>query len=839
MGAPTPAAMAFAEVAVDSPAAPGRTFSYSIPDGLRVVPGHLVRVPFGRRTLGGLVMSLAELPQVAETRPILNTTGDWPVLTAVQLQLARWVSDYYVSPLFEAAAPMLPPGQRLRQRARLSIGAAMAEGQPQLSPLQTRIVDYVRRNGSVDIERLVRSMGERARASASRLVDKGLLERTERWSAPGARARFVDYARLSQSGLEAVRDWVPEKATRAPKQAGLLRKLSEGGESLTLSDARGLYGAGAVKALLDKGWIEKYSVAVDRDPLAGKDFPASPVSRLTERQEAAAALVRSALDDSTAGRRAFLLQGVTGSGKTEVYLNAAAHCRELGRKAIVLVPEIALTHQTVERFASRFPGRVAVLHSGLTDGQRFDQWWKLRRGDYDVVIGSRSAVFAPQQDLGLIVLDEEHEWTYKQQDASPRYHARDIALRLADLTGAVVLMGSASPDVATYRRALSGRYRLLTLPARVAAANNGRAEVVPASGAAPHRLPAPIPVTEVPLASVQVVDMRRELREGNRDVFSRALSQAMRRCLDDGGQMVLFLNRRGSSSFVQCRNCGEGLRCRRCEVALTYHRQAGRLICHYCGYKRMPPSRCHRCLSHRLRYYGLGTQSIVEAFEERFPGTTVLRWDRDTTRHPRAYEELLERFRSGRERVLVGTQMIAKGLHFPSVTLVGVVSADVGLAVPDYRAGERVFQLLCQVAGRAGRGAALGRVIVQTYQPDNYAIRAAASQDYEAFYREEIEYRREQGGPPFGRLIRLLYAHTNRASCERAARRLAASLRGRQEESGISDIDVLGPTPAYPSRLRGHYRWHVVLRGSDPRSLLDEVTVPSGWTIDVDPVSLT
>ncbi len=839
MGEPTPAAMAFAEVAVDSPAAPGRTFSYSIPDGLRVGPGHLVRVPFGRRTLGGLVMSLAELPQVAETRPILNTTGDWPVLTAVQLQLARWVSDYYVSPLFEAAAPMLPPGQRLRQRARLSIGAAMAEGQPQLSPLQARIVDYVRRNGSVDIERLVRSMGEGARASASRLVDKGLLERTERWSTPGARARFVDYARLSQSGVEAVRDWVPEKATWAPKQAGLLRKLSKGGESLKLSDSRGLYGAGAVKALLDKGWIEKYSVAVDRDPLAGRDFPPSPVSRLTERQDAAAALVRSALDDSTTGRRAFLLQGVTGSGKTEVYLNAAAHCQELGRKAIVLVPEIALTHQTVERFASRFPGRVAVLHSGLTDGQRFDQWWKLRRGDYDVVIGSRSAVFAPQQDLGLIVLDEEHEWTYKQQDASPRYHARDIALRLSDLTGAVVLMGSASPDVATYRRALSGRYRLLTLPARVAAANNGRAEAVPASGAAPHRLPAPIPVTEVPLASVQVVDMRRELREGNRDVFSRALSQAMRRCLDDGGQMVLFLNRRGSSSFVQCRNCGEGLRCRRCEVALTYHRQAGRLICHYCGYKRVPPSRCHRCLSHRLRYYGLGTQSIVEAFEDRFPGTAVLRWDRDTTRHSRAYEELLERFRSGRERVLVGTQMIAKGLHFPAVTLVGVVSADVGLAVPDYRAGERVFQLLCQVAGRAGRGAAAGRVIVQTYQPDNYAIRAAASQDYEAFYREEIEYRREQGGPPFGRLIRLLYTHTNRASCERAARRLGASLRGRQEESGMSDIDVLGPTPAYPSRLRGRYRWHVVLRGSDPRSLLDEVTVPSGWTIDIDPVSLT
>ena len=838
MRGPTPATMGFAEVAVDSPTAPGRTFSYSIPDGLRVGSGHLVRVPFGRRTLGGLVMSLAEAPQVTEARPILSTTGDGPVLGTVQLRLARWISEYYISSLFEAAAPMLPPGQRLRQRTHLSVGATSAEGQVRLSPLQARIVDYVRRNGSVDIERLVRSMGESARGSASRLVERGILERSESWSTPGARAQFAEYARLSTSGIKAARDWAP-KATRAPKQTAILQKLAEGTESMRLSDARRLYSPSAVKALLDKGWVEKYRVPVDRDPLAGKDFPPSPVSRLTEHQEACAAQVRSALDDSDVSPRAFLLQGVTGSGKTEVYLNAAAHCRKLGRKSIVLVPEIALTHQTVERFASRFPGRVAVLHSGLTDGQRFDQWWKLRRGDYDVVIGSRSAIFAPQQDMGLIVIDEEHEWTYKQQDASPRYHSRDIALKLADLTGAVVLMGSASPDVATYRRALSGRYRLLTLPGRVAAASGGAIEADDASGARPRPVRAPTPVTEVPLASVQVVDMRRELREGNRDVFSRAMSQAMRRCLDDGGQMVLFLNRRGSSSFVQCRSCGEGLRCRRCEVALTYHRQVGRLICHYCGYKRVPPSRCSRCLSHRLRYYGLGTQSIVDSFEERFPGTPVLRWDRDAARHPRAYEDMLERFRSGRERVLVGTQMIAKGLHFPAVTLVGVVSADVGLAVPDYRAGERVFQLLCQVAGRAGRGAAAGQVIVQTYQPDNYAIRAAASQDYDAFYREEIEYRREQAGPPFGRLIRLLYAHTNRAVCERAARRFGAALRGRREESGMSDIDVLGPTPAYPSRLRGHYRWHIVLRGPDPRSLLDEVTAPQGWTIDVDPVSLT
>ena len=838
--------LGFAEVAVDSPAAPGRTFSYSIPEGLSIDVGHLVRVPFGRRTLSGLVMSLAEYPQVAETRSILDSTSSRPLLTETQLSLTRWISDYYVSPLFEAAALMLPPGQRVRLRTLLSIGPAMAEGRPRLTPFQARIVDYVRRIGSVDLERLVRSMGEGARASAARLAGRGVLARSVRWSTPGVRASYADHARLSHRGLEAAKGWAVDPMNRAPRQAGLLLRLAADGGTLPLKDARKQYGPGAVRSLLEKGWIDKYRVPVDRDPLAGRVFPPAPVARLTERQVAAAAQVRATLGDAGAAPRTFLLQGVTGSGKTEVYLNAAAHCLELGRKAIVLVPEIALAHQTVERFVSRFPGRVAVLHSGLTAGQRFDQWRRVRRGDFDVVVGSRSAVFAPQHDLGLIVVDEEHEWTYKQHDASPRYHARDVALRLSELTGAVVLMGSASPDVSTYHRALSGRHRLLTLPGRVVATVSAPRARAPATPAPTLVLPAKagIPpslssLTEAPLAEVHIVDMRRELREGNSDVFSRSLVSAMRKCLDHGGQMLLFLNRRGSSSFVQCRNCGESLRCRRCEIALTYHHQAGRLLCHYCGYNRVPPAKCPKCLSYRLRYYGLGTQGVVDAFEERFPGVPVLRWDRDAVKHPRAYEELLDRFRSGRERVLVGTQMIAKGLHFPSVTLVGVVSADVGLNIPDYRAGERAFQLLCQVAGRAGRGTSTGEVIVQTYQPENYAIRASASQDYPAFYEEEVAYRREQANPPFGRLIRLLYSHTNRAVCERDARRLGGSIRMRIEETGRSDIDVLGPTPAYPSRLRGHYRWHIVLRGPDPRSLLDGVTVPQGWTIDVDPVALT
>ena len=505
-----------------------------------------------------------------------------------------------------------------------------------------------------------------------------------------------------------------------------------------------------------------------------------------------------------------------------MYLDAVGECLKLGKKAIVMVPEISLTPQTVERFASRFPGKVAVLHSGLAPGERFDQWWKVRRGEYGVVVGSRSAVFAPQPDLGLVVIDEEHEWTYKQHDASPRYHARAVALKLAELTGAVVLLGSASPDVQSYRRARRGSVRLLQLPERII----DGAEAVP-SGRGEHGL-----------APVQIVDMRTELREGNRHIFSRVLKDALIECAAAGSQAILFLNRRGSASYVQCRACGLALRCRSCDVAMAYHRDIDRLLCHYCGDRRIPPSRCPGCLRYGMVYHGIGTKTVVDEVVKLLPGKSVMRWDRDAVSNARAHHELLERFRSQKAQVLVGTQMIAKGLHFPSVTLVGVVLADVGLGVPDFRAGERTFQLLYQVAGRSGRGAEAGRVIVQTYQPDNYAIKAAAAQDYRLFYDQEIGYRKEHGNPPFSRLVRLSYSHVNGAKCEREAGRLYRLLSGEQASWGLSDVEILGPTPAHPARVRGHYRWQLVVRGTDPRVLLDKVTIPHGWDVDVDPVGL-
>ena len=816
--------MRFAEVAVDAPAGYDRTFSYSIPGHMDVQPGHLVEVPFGPRTLQGVVFSLPPVPQVSKTREIQSTLAPEPYLSETQLSLARWISQHYMSALFEAAALMLPPGSWARTKTHLSLGPRSDTIEPRPSrPVERRVLEYIRPRGLVDQDRLIQAMGPGARAAVGRLVDAGVLHRSSRRARPPVGPKYRHFATLTAAGRAAVGEWILGAARRAPRQAELVTRLLEDSTPLPLSEARKLHGASAVNGLLAKGWIEDERLRLERDPLAGRVFPPSKPVVLTPTQREVVSEIRAALEDDSAVPRSFLIQGVTGSGKTEVYLDSVKRCLELGKRAVVLVPEIALTHQTVEWFAARFQGEVAVLHSGLSAGERFDQWWKIRQADYGVVIGSRSAIFSPQPDLGLIVLDEEHEWTYKQHDASPRYHAREVALKLAELTGATVVMGSASPDVASYYKSLRNQFRMLKLPERVSADGSG--------GESTRGVTA--------LSAVEVVDMRRELREGNREVFSRALVSAMVRCLEGGGQMILFLNRRGSASYVQCRNCGASVRCRRCDVALTYHRAADRLICHYCDYRRIAPAKCHKCMSYRMSYYGVGTQKVAEEVSRLFPEAEVLRWDRDATRTPKQYQEFLDRFRSGDAQVLVGTQMIAKGLHFPSVTLVGVVSADVGLNIPDYRAGERAFQLLCQVAGRAGRGEMAGTVIIQTYQPDNYAVQAAAAQDYERFYRQEIEFRAEQANPPFSKLIRLIHSNTNRAACEREAVRFARSLRRHRDSWGHSDIELLGPTPAYPARLRGHYRWHLIMRGPQPRVLLDRVAIPQGWVVDIDPVMLT
>ena len=809
--------MVFAEVAVDAPVEHGRTFTYSVPPGLDLRPGHLVRVPFGPRRMQGVVFDLAQESQVAETRDVLSVVFEDEVLDDTGLDLARWVSDYYMCSRFEAAAAMLPPGGRTRPRTYYALRDDEEADTARLTGLQTRLLDYLSARGRTSEGRLARALGEAARASVRSLVRRGLVDRTYGSLDPSVRTKLRKYVALAPEFVSRGHELVSQLKARGPRQAALLERLLREKEPLPLAVVNKEFGTSAVTTLIKKGLVVKKEIQVDRDPLAGRVFPLALPLELTDAQLTSASAVRETMDDPSSAPRHFLLKGVTGSGKTEVYLDATEHCLAIGKRAIVMVPEIALTHQTIERFAARFPGNVAVLHSGLTPGQRFDQWWRIRRGEYGVVIGSRSAAFAPQPDLGLIVVDEEHEWTYKQHDTVPRYHARDVARKLAGLTGAVVVSGSASPDVGSYHAATKGRSRLLTLPQRVGTTITGMS-----NGAG--------------LASVDVVDMRRELREGNRLIFSRDLMRKLEAALDAGDQAILFLNRRGSATHLQCRNCGLALKCRRCDVGLTFHRNPSRLVCHYCGERRRPPPKCPQCKSFRLSYYGIGTQTVVDEVTKHFPKAEVLRWDRDSTTGRGADEEILERFRTRQAQVLVGTQVIAKGLHFPAVTLVGVVMADLGLNAPDYQAGERTFQILCQVAGRAGRGWAAGDVVVQTYQPDNYAIKAAATQDYDRFYPQEIAFRREQNNPPLTRLIRLLYSHTNRAVTEGEATRWAELLRLERDGWGFSDVELIGPTPAHPPRLRGRYRWQLILRGANPRMLLDKLTVPHGWTIDVDPV---
>ena len=481
--------MSFAEVAVDAPVAPLRTFSYSVPSALDVRVGSVVRVPFGQQRLQGVIFSLPAAPAVPETRDILSVSGSIPPLTGIQLRLARWVSSYYLCSLFEAAAPMLPPGGRLRRRTYYSIGEAARGQLDDLTAFQRRVLEYLEGRDLVSEEQASRALGDRAGQTLARLADRRLVVRSHRWAGARVSPKTLTFVRLADAAVSSP-DRLPPLPDRAPRQTALLERLRARGTPMPQPEARKEYGY-AVNALLEKGWIERETVPVDRDPLAGDVFPAARPVVLTETQRKAALAVGRALDDRAVSPRTFLLEGVTGSGKTEVYLDAVQRCLALGRRAIVLVPEIALTRQTIERFASRFPSQVAVLHSGLSAGERFDQWWKVRQGQYGLVIGSRSAIFAPQPDLGLVVVDEEHEWTYKDHNASPRYHARDVAFALAGLTDAVVLLGSATPDVVSYHRARRGGVGLLHLPRRVASSDDGGAPAGTAPPEHPDRRHAP------------------------------------------------------------------------------------------------------------------------------------------------------------------------------------------------------------------------------------------------------------------------------------------------------------------------------------------------------------
>lgn len=567
--------------------------------------------------------------------------------------------------------------------------------------------------------------------------------------------------------------------------------------------------------------------------------PVPDPSHLTDAQRRALAPIAQAVRDRRP--RVFLLHGVTGSGKTHVYLEAAAEAIAAGQQAIVLVAEIALTPAAVGRFEARFPGRVAVLHSRLRASEHRRAWERIAAGEADLIVGARSALFAPAPRPGLIVLDEAHEWTYKQEQ-SPRYDARAVAVRLGELASAPVVLSSATPDVESYYRAQRGEFVLLELPERYRVGTTGSDAPRPRDDREPVRLIAESSSagdTDRPtLPAVTIIDLRAELRAGHTSIFSRALVEAVERALAGGEQAILFLNRRGSATCVVCRDCGHVLRCRRCDLPLVYHAAGQALVCHTCNRRLPGADRCPGCGGRRIRYLGLGTQRVEQELQARFPSARVLRWDRDVANDVRAYDRLWRTFAEGEADLLVGTQMIAKALDFPRVTVVGVLLADTGLYLPDFRAAERTFQLLSQVAGRAGRGERPGRAIIQTYSPQHYAVQAAASHDFAGFFAREIAFRREHGYPPFRRLARLVYSASAEGRGWREAESVARRLRGEIAARGIADLDVLGPAPAFHRRVRGRYRWQIVLAGDRFERVLDAVPLQPGWTVDVDVASL-
>jgi primosomal protein N' (replication factor Y) (superfamily II helicase) len=503
-----------------------------------------------------------------------------------------------------------------------------------------------------------------------------------------------------------------------------------------------------------------------------------------------------------------LLHGVTGSGKTEVYLQALAAIIAEGKRGIVLVPEIALTAQAILRFVGRFPDRVAVIHSELTDGERYDEWRRIRSGKVDVVIGSRSALFSPLPDPGIIILDEEHEPAYKQNQPKPTYHARDAAIFLGQILHIPIVLGSATPSVESFFHAARGDYHLTELHQRIGA----------------------------DLPPVEVIDLRNELHAGNTSIFSRRLQSELEQVLQKGQQAILYLNRRGAASCVLCRECGFVAMCDHCDMPLTYHSTERILLCHYCNGQNRILHLCPQCNSPSIRYFGLGTEKVEDTIARHFPSARLLRWDRDTARHRRTHEQLLDRFSNREADILVGTQMIAKGLDLPGVTLVGVISADIALTLPDFSASERAFTLLTQVAGRAGRGEEAGKVIIQTFNPQHFCIEAASKHDYHEFYTAEIEARQRYGYPPFRQFVKFTYSHENRRRAQNEALLLRETLDKWIDRLGLPQTDIVGPAPAVMERIRGKYRWQMIARGPDLHPLLRAIDT-SGWEVDIDPVS--
>ena len=787
-------------------------FTYSLPDTLRhrVRVGSRLIVPFGTRKLTGVILRCHDDPPAVATRDALRLIDSEPVLSAELMALGRWIAGYYCSPLGDVLRGMLPLSSEIRRGKIWTLTDSGRDAARQL------MLDSSPDDPVLKILRMLekRPLSASYLAKAMPLADKAIraLERK----------RFIlaEDVQVERDPLRAPADRLrvelvngaggPEpKLNKPERELRAFLELHPGSHNLKALEDMVKHASAAARSLARKGIVSLQPETVAMKAAIRVRHELNPA------QQAAFQQIHEVIQ---AGRfHTFLLHGVTGSGKTEVYLTAIETALAAGRSALLMVPEIALTPQMAGQFFSRFGDRVAILHSAFTDVERTEQWRRIRSGVASVVVGTRSGVFAPVQNLGLIVVDEEHDGSYKQEE-NPRYNGRDVAIVRAQGAGACVVLGSATPSLESRYNAEKGKYTLLELPGRIEAR---------------------------PMPDVELIDMRQEFLETRKqETFSRKLIEALGQRVESGEQTIVLLNRRGFSSFVACRACGERVQCINCSLTLTYHKRDRRLLCHYCGYAEKVPSQCPKCASEHIYFLGIGSERVEEELHRAFPAARIARLDRDTVTGKRQYETILQDFREGNYDMLVGTQMIAKGHDIPNVTLVGVVAADLGLGMPDFRAAERTFQLLTQVAGRAGRGSLPGIVLVQTINPEHYAVRYAAAQDYQGFYEKELNFRRMMHYPPFAAMANVLVRSEKKEMAMRMSTELGYLLNPPPEK-----LRVMGPAEAPVPRLKNEYRYQFLIKAASRKALnellrkIRDFAVEHKWgatalVIDVDPLTL-
>ncbi len=812
--------------------------TYAVPENLRddLKLGCAVLISVGNQLATGYVSGFVEQIDfdASKLKPIARLLSCEPTLNEEAIHVARWMSSYYHAPLSDCVNCWVPQNTRQESEKRyVFVEEIRAAGEAALRPIfgfprrmqVARMLLQSERALSVkEIQKL--AGGADVREILKQLVADGFLVESENVTKASVKTRVVPTVRRTNRVLDAEELAALQK--KAPKQAQAWQLLTDEFAIVATLAQQNEIDASIFRTLGKKGLAEFSTTEIRRDPTTEMPIADSEIVQLTSEQNAAAIQIETALRRASQTQKSatILLQGVTASGKTEVYLNAIEHCLSLGKRALVLVPEIALTAQTVEIFQRRFRERVAILHSALGAGERFDEWHRARRGQADIVVGARSAVFAPCEKLGLIVIDEEHDGSYKQ-DSAPRYHARDVALKRAVFNGAVVLLGSATPSLESYTRAQKGDYAHLKMTRRVG---------------------------DKPLPHVEIVDMTVEAKMGSVPVLSTRLKRELCETVARGEQAILFLNRRGFAVYVQCLGCGHVARCPNCDVALTYHRSERSLRCHHCDHSGAVLETCPECEGWMIGFSGTGTEKVHAEVTELLqknglPCEGVLRLDRDTTSRKGSHANILNEFRQGRANVLIGTQMVTKGLDFPNVTLVGVIAADSALNMPDFRAAERTFQLLAQVAGRAGRGEKAGRVLIQALATDHYAIQAARSQDYEAFAAEESEYRRSPLYPPFSHIVNIISQDEDEKTAKLRLDELAiafAEAIARENGDNENGTELLGPVDCPVSRIKNKFRFHLLLRDRNrPRlhrvlDVFDQLTRASktGLIVDVDASSL-